>query len=81
MYTPQDKCPFDDYSQRSLGLLIPDSGLNARNSSGVTKEMNHISPNKKSALAKSATAQDRFPLKTSPHQLRSQVPGLVYTCI
>ena len=50
MYTPRDKCPIDDYRQRSLGLLIPDSGLNARNSPGVTKEMNHISPNKKSGL-------------------------------
>ena len=35
IHTPWDKCPIDDYSQRSLALLIPSSRLNGRNSSGT----------------------------------------------
>ena len=35
VHTPRDKCLIDDYSQRSLALLIPGSRLNARNSPGV----------------------------------------------
>jgi len=35
IHTPRGKCLIDDYSQRSLGLLIPGSRLNARNSPGT----------------------------------------------
>ena len=37
----QGKCPIDDYSQRSLALLVPDSRLNARNSPGARPYCNH----------------------------------------
>ena len=35
VHTPWGKCPIENYSQRSLALLIPGSRLNARNSPGA----------------------------------------------
>ena len=41
VHTPQDKCSIDNYSRRSLALLIPSSRLNARNSPGSRPYCNY----------------------------------------
>ena len=38
----RDKCPIDDYSQRSLALLIPSSRLNSKNSPGARPYCNIV---------------------------------------
>ena len=41
VHTPWGKCPFDDYSQYYLALLIPGSRLNAANAPGAHPYYNH----------------------------------------
>ena len=40
--TPQVKCPIDDYSERSLALLIPGSRLDARNSPSARNRQQYV---------------------------------------